>query len=288
MRGVARLWSGGGGRSSSLGTLKKVLLSMLAVGLLGTVTGRGVYAALNSESTNTNATASTGTLTLTAQINGQGSACTSETATSTDNKNVACTGTTGLLFNGTTLRWPGSGNGGDSIAMSIKNGGSVDAQSLELTMTCLNGNKSTIGQTPGGTTVDPAKLLGTEGTGSPCSAVSGDNALEFYIQETNSLAGTNKTNGCLFPDTSSPHVPGQGNTTDCTTQWTANSLRSLRTHGCWDLGRLPAVTTRYFTVGVRFPPDSDNIYQGTQAFITLKWHLVSNDPLYAPGCFNDT
>jgi len=270
--------------------MKKVLLSMLVVGVLGTVTGRGVQAALNSEESNTGSSASNGTLTLAAQINGQGSSCNSEAAASTDNKNVACTGTTGLLFAGTTLRWPSAGSSGDSIAVAIKNGGSIDAQSVELTMTCLNGNKSTAGQFAGGTggtTVDPAKLPGTEGTGSPCGATSTDNALEFYIQETSSLGGTDTTNGCLYPDTSSPHVPGLGDTTDCTTQWTANSLRNLRAHGCWDLGRLSATATRYFTIGVRFPPDSDNTYQGTQAFITLKWHLVSNDPLYTPGCFND-
>lgn len=294
MRGVTRLWSRGDGRSSSLGTVKKVLLSLLVVGLLGTVTGRGVEAALNSESVNTQSTVSSGTLALSTQIQGQSSACTSDTASSNDNANVTCTGTTGLLFNGATLRWPASGTGGDSIPITVINEGTIAAQSLEVTMTCVNGNKSTAGQFPGGTggtTVDPAKLPGTEGTGVPCGVSqnppANENALQFYIQETTSLGGTDATNGCLYPDTSSPHVPGAGNATDCTTQWTTDSLRKFWVHGCWDLGPVGAASTRYFTVGVRFPPDSDNTYQGTQAFIKLKWHLVSNDPLYTPGCFND-
>lgn len=280
MRRLSRLWNGGGNSSPSLVLLKKVLLSMLVVGALGTVTGRGVQAALNIESTNTGSSAAVGTFTLSVQVNGQ-SACQSWTAPTTTNHVSNCPGVTGLLFSpAATLRWPGVA---DTTAVAVQNTGSIDGQSLEAAVTCID--NTTVG---GGVSVTPgasSALVGTEGTGSACDV----GGLQFFIQETTTLNGTNSTNGCLYPDTSSPYVPGQGAATDCTTVWTADSLRTLVHRTCWDLGRLNNQQTRYFKIGLRYPPNASNTLQGTQALIGVKWHAVSNDTTgYTPSCANDS
>lgn len=251
-----------------MGLLKRVLLSLLVVGLLGTVTGKRVYAVFVSESVNTGNSLASATFTFDTTIAGQ-TACSSQGKATANNNRNACAGAQGLLFSSATLRYPGDAS---SIGVTVKNTGSIDAQDLEVSMpTC------TKSVTTGASTF----LVGDEGTGDPCAA----GGLELYIQEADS-GGTNLTNGCLYPDPNySP--PGGGSSTDCSLTWAPDSLNDFLNKSCWDLGRVPALASRYFKVGVQFAADAPNTLQGTTASFTLAWKLVSVDPRFVPACSND-
>lgn len=276
MRGLLPVRSRGGDRRPRTTLLKRVLLSLLVVGLLGTVTAKRVSAVFLTENVNTGNSVSTATFTFDTTVGNQ-AACSSEglvTDTPTNNQEV-CAGNTGMLFSGLPLRYPGDQT---SVNVKVKNTGSVDAQDIQVGMdSCVP------------STTPSVPLQGTEGTGNPC----GSGGLELYIQETDA-SGNNLTNGCLYPDPhatpySPPDMPGTGSTTDCTTIWTADTLDNLaNVISCWDLGRLAAGATRYFKIGVQFPANSDNTFQGTTATFDLNWHLDSVDGAYTPAsCAND-
>ncbi len=253
--------------------IKKVLLSLIVVGALGTVTVHRVQAVYLSEVINTGSNVASGTFTFDTSIGAQAACGSGGFATANNNQNV-CTGVTGTIFSALPLRYPGDQT---AIAVKVKNTGSIDAQDLQVSM-----NNCASSTTPGVT------LFGTEGTANAC----GTAGLELYIQETD-LNGNDLTTGCLYPD---PHAkpfspadaPGTGSTKDCTNMWTANSLSDFQAKSCWDLGRLTALTTRYFKIGVQFPIDSANTFQGTTGTFDVTWHLDSLDSTYSPSaCAND-
>lgn len=261
----------------SLALLKKVILSLLTIGLLGTVAAKGTNASVRGESTNARNSVATATLTFSNAV-GAGSACGSETNATPNNNKKTCD----VLISGGTLRYPG-----DVITtkVKIKDTGSIDGLALELSI-------------PSGTTTvtsgagayanggDPITGICNTGTSDPCSS----GGLEMYVQETASDQTTPLTNGCLFPG------PDNGtDATDClatnggtTSPWLEDSVPGLIALPCWDLGRGPsAQQTRYFTIGVRLPDNADNRLQGETGSFTLAWHVVGGDPKYTSGCGND-
>jgi hypothetical protein len=282
MRVLARLVTGGGSGSRTTALLKRVLLSMLVVGLLGTVTAKRVYAVFVTESANTNSQTATGVFTLDVAMGaiGGGNDCNSYLGTfttgtpSSANAN-SCTGATGSLF-ASTPRYPGDAT---TSAVQVRNTGSIASQDLKLTITGCTAQ----GLGGGGA------LLGTQS--SPCTAaVAG--GLEFYIQET-TAGGVALTNGCLYPD-GNPDPPGVGTQYPVCNgvYWEPGSFAGFPTSptsaSCWDLGRIPAQTTRYFTIGLQFPQDSANSYQGTSALFSLRWHADSVDgTISTANCVND-
>lgn len=277
MRGLPRLRSRGGARRPGTAAVKRVLLSLLVVGLLGSVTFKRVSAVLVTEQVNTGNSASSAVFTFDTTVGTNPTACSSQglvTDPPSNNREV-CSGTTGLLFSGATLRYPGDQT---AVAVKIKNTGSIDSQDLQVAMDSCASSVTT-----------GAVLQGNEGTGNAC----GSGGLELYMQETDS-GGTPLTNGCLYPD---PHAkpyspadaPGTGSTSDCTTIWTADTLDYLaNVISCWDLGRVAAGQTRYFKIGVQHPWNSANTFQGTTATFDLTWHMDSIDATYTPAaCAND-
>jgi hypothetical protein len=113
--------------------------------------------------------------------------------------------------------------------------------------------------------------------------------LEFYIQETNP-AGIPLANGCLYPD-ANPDRAGVGTQYPVCSGpfWEPSSFVNFPTGtACWDLGRVAAGATRYFTVGLQFPQDSTTTWQGTSSTFSLKWHADSVDGAVSTAtCVND-
>src|SRR5579864_362088 len=80
-------------------TVKKLLLSLIVVGVLGSFTAGGTYALLNGETTNPKASLTSGTMTMDNSVNG-GSVCSSQVGSPTANVNTGCTTefSSGLLY----------------------------------------------------------------------------------------------------------------------------------------------------------------------------------------------
>ena len=284
MRGVARLWGGGGSSRPSTALVKKVLLSLIVIGLIGSVTVKRVAAVLVTESVNNGSSAATATFTLDTTI-GANPTCSSDAGASplTAPNNITCTGVGGQLFAGTTGHFPGDAN---TVSVKIKNTGSIDSQDLLLSMQNC---------TPGGT-----GALGVLGAtqSNPCTGIlngtsTESGGLQFYVQETDS-GGTDLTNGCLYPDPNAkPHNPADAPGTGtgyahCSASWQNNSFADFYNMSCWDLGKIQAGSTRYFKIGVEFQTDSPNSYQATNAKFDITWHADSIDSSINPAaCQND-
>jgi len=277
--------------------LKKVLLSLLVVGLLGTMAAHRTYALLSSNSANVANSSSTGTLTFEDTVN-QAVATTCKTVAGTGNVQGTCD----LLFTAATLRYPGD------IAyakVQIKNTGSLDGADLELSMpTCQTSQTTGSGSyfTPN---VDLCKAAcdTTKLTSDPlykCTYNSVETGgTQMYIQETASNYTTAVK--CLYPgpDNPDPVTPTVANAAvDCTTTdathspWIVNSGGLLNRRACWDLGSGPlgnstannsaGTNSRYFVIAVRFPANADNRMQGNTWNFKLAWHLVAGN--YPPVC----
>jgi hypothetical protein len=267
--------------------VKGVLLSLLVVGLLGTVTAKRVYAVFVTESANTGSQTATGIFTL--QVGIGGNVCDSymgtfTTGTPSSANSNSCTGATGTLF-ASTPRYPGDAS---TVAVTVTNTGSIASQDMKVTVPICTaqglgaGNALATGQSNPCTSC-PA------GQSPPCTTTTVAGGPEFYIQETNS-SGVPLTKGCLYPD-ANPDLPGVGTQYPVCNgvYWEPGSFANFPTNtSCWDLGRIAAQTTRYFTIGLQFPQDSDNSYQGTSAIFGLKWHADSIDStINTANCVND-
>ncbi|HEV2590820.1 MAG TPA: hypothetical protein VGU02_02905 [Gaiellaceae bacterium] len=264
--------------------IKKVMLSLIVVGVLGTITVHRVAAVFVEEAVNTNSNVASATFTLDTTI-GANTACSSDAGLNpvTQPNNITCTGAGGQLFAGTVGNFPGAPS---TVQVKIKNTGSVDARDVQISMqNCQSGGTGALGAL-GATQSDPC-------TGVAFGGIIENGGLQLYIQETNS-GGTNLTNGCLYPDPNAkPHSPadlpgtGTGYAT-CAANWQNNSFADFYSKSCWDLGRLSAGATRYFTIGMEFQTDSPNSYQATNAKFDLTWHADSVDGTYTPSaCAND-
>jgi len=252
-------------RSSSLTTVKKLLLSVLVVGLLGSVTYKRVYAVMSSQANNGAATLASGTVaagntvytktaptTLTA-----GTQCKSWTATK-NNINIACDSVKWDL-SVAGLQFPGQVGLG---YIAIQNAGSLPASQLQLSLpTCL-----TASNTAAPTYVFPS----TGGAGDPCNG-----GMDMYVQEVSNFGTVPPTNSqCVFPD-NYYDTPGAA----CT--WVDDTVAGLKGISCWDLGPMPANTTRYFVVGLRLSPtNATNGMQGRTTTMVLRWHLQGGNYTY--------
>ena len=284
MRGLARLWGGAGGSKPSTALVKKLLLTFVVIGLLGTFTVKRVAAVLVTEQVNTGSSVASATFTLDTTI-GANAPCSSDAGAnpSSQPNNITCTGVGGQLFAGTTGHFPGDAN---TVSVKIKNTGSIDSQDLLISMqNCVSGGTG-LGGILGALQSDPCSGI-LNGTNTESGG------LQLYVQETDS-SGTNLTNGCLYPDPNAkPHSPadlpgtGTGYAT-CAANWANNSFADFYNMNCWDLGKIAAGATRYFKIGVEFQTDSPNSYQATNATFDLTWHADSIDSAISPAaCPND-
>jgi hypothetical protein len=247
-------------------TVKKLLLSFIAIGLLASITTGGTYAVLQGTQQNINSNVASGTLTLSDQV-GAGTVCVSNSgsgtyATGTENENTlqsspASAGCTALVTAG-TLQYPGTLT---QIHVTVENTGSVDGAKLYLYM---YGASAGAGCAP--TTTTGATVVGI---GNPCSS-SGD---DFYVEEDDSSWSPLD---CVYPaGAGACSITSGGTLNDFSTQYYTYVGHKL------DLGAaptsvnaLPNQTYRYFTIGVE--ESNDNTMQGKTATFALTWHLDSS------------
>ena len=232
----------------ALRTTKKLLLSVIAVGLLASITVHATYAVLTSESGNRGDSIASGTLTFSNTV-GAGTACLSQNGAS--NVSTACD----VLLQPTPLWYPIASPptaGQASITnITLKETGSLPASKLSLYMpTCSGGTTS-------GAPANPSPI-------NPCSTPAG---LDFYVQETDS--SFNPTT-CWYP----VYAAGACALTDGTLGTFFTTYAASAT--ALPLGSGPAALgTRYFQIGLAEPTDAGNGLQGQAASLALTWHMDS-------------
>jgi hypothetical protein len=267
MRGHAR-HARAGDRRSSLALAKKLLLSLVVVGLLGSLTYKRVDATLSANTTNLSSSIATGTLVVGDTVDTQsagsythGTQCTSWSATTKNNYNANCDVL--ALDPAAGLRFPGQVV---KAYVAIQNAGSLPAAQLQLSMpTCIT--VDTFGA--------PAYVdASTGGTGEYC-ATNGGGGLEMYVQEVDSTFALAASLNCVFPE-DYYGTPAH----DCSTNWRQDSGSALPTVSCWDLGPEAAYTTRYFVIAFQIDPLAPNTLQGKTVRFTLRWHLDGGNLTY--------
>ena len=247
-------------------TVKKLLLSVIAIGLLASITTGGTYAVLQGSQKNINSNTASGTLTLSNQV-GAGTVCVSSGglgtyATGTENENTlqSSPASTGCdpLFTSATLQYPGTLT---QIHVTVQDAGSVDGAKLYVYMPGASAGAGCVATTTTG--------AGIIGTGSPCSAT-GD---EFYIEEDNSSWTALR---CAYPaGAGACSISGGGTLNDFSNQYYAFVGHKLDLGASpTSLNALPNQSYRYFTIGVE--ESNDNTMQGKTATFSLTWHLDSS------------
>lgn len=261
-------------------TIKKLLLSLIVVGVLGSFTARGTFAVLNGSTSNSNTSISSASILMANSVNG-GANCYSDLTAANKNVNASCTQffSTGLLYPITTSTPPTPPQTTVAYAnVTITSAGlplvggtptaSTRPATLEVSMpNCDASNTATAGAYNGG--MNPCCPGDAFGAGVLPGSVGNcpTGSLDFFIQEYTSAAFTTPTSSCVFPVSAS---------SSCTFQ--DNSLGQFfgnyhDTSHYLSLGALAAGASRYFRIGVAEPIDASNSLQGETATLSLYWHM---------------
>lgn len=240
-----------GGPPGSTRTLKKILLSLVAIGAAASLSVSGTYAILSSADTNASSTVASGTLTFGNTVN-TGTTCYSYgSPSSSANQNPTCS----PLFSSSTLVYPGSSG---SAAVTIANNGSIGIGDLSVYMPSCAAQAS-----PGAGTL--------AGGGDPCSYINAGGVWDgplLSIQETDS-SGT--ATFCWWPDDAA------GTCNPSAFDWFAYMAQGINTSsGATSLGAGPAAgQSRYFKITVSLPANADPTLQGEEALFSLAWHVTT-------------
>ncbi|HET6810441.1 MAG TPA: SipW-dependent-type signal peptide-containing protein [Acidimicrobiales bacterium] len=235
--------------SSGRSLPRKVLISLLVVGLTAALAGGETMASFNAETTNSSNVFATGTLYLNDATSSQ-TTCLSSSGSG--NVNAACN----AVFN-VSAQKPGSSG---TYTVTITNDGSVNAGDFQLTS---YQDASHIG-------CSSSNVSGAvySGTGNLCSDA---NELTFYLEETS--GGTNR---CVYPASNCTTTPG-------TLAGFASLYGSQAGPGASGVygfsaltgfsGPLDAGESRVFQIGLSLSASASNSYQGIQAVMPLTWHI---------------
>jgi hypothetical protein len=243
--------------------IKKLLLSLIVVGVLGSFTARGTYAVLTGEGSNPNESIASGTLTMTETLtpaSGSDTPCTSQSGAL--NVNTGCF----TILSSATAMYPipsasPAASTYQSAHISVQNTGTLP-ETLKIYMPSCTASATAGTPTYTGAAINPC----CPGGATPCLAGS----LDFFIQETNAPTGSPRTwtnlSSCIWPVSASAQ---------CTlTDDQLGSFYSLHrdnTHYL-SLGAIAAGATRYFQIAVAEPIDAANGLQGQTATFALYWH----------------
>jgi len=259
-------------------TIKKLLLSLIVVGVLASFTARGTFAVLNGSTNHPGSSISSGSILMANSVGG-GSNCYSDLTAANKNVNSSCTQlfSTGLLYPITTSSPPTPPQTTVAYAdMTISSaglplaGGNPTSSTLPATLmvampNCDASNTTGAGFTGGTNPCCPGDAFGAGVLpGSVANCPTG--SLDFFIQEYTSSAFTTPTSSCLYPVQASA----------CTFQ--SDTLGNFfgnyhdTTHYL-SLGTIAAGATRYFRIGVAEPIDASNNIQGETATLSLYWHM---------------
>ncbi len=238
-------------RTPSSRTLRRILLSLLAIGGAASLSVSGAYAILLSEATNSGATVASGTLTFGNRV-GSGTTCyTYGGPSSPGNVNGTCA----ALLSGSTEYYPGDSA---SATVTITNNGSLPIGDLSVYMpSCAQQTTPGAGGNAGGG--DPCSMI-TDGLGNP-------DGLLLSIQE------TSPTSYCWYPD----GAPGACSSSFPQDDWFGIFAQYVNTAAAaLDLGPGPAPgQSRTFAITVGLPANADPSLQGEQALFSLTWHATS-------------
>ncbi|MDQ5825553.1 MAG: SipW-dependent-type signal peptide-containing protein [Chloroflexota bacterium] len=223
------------------GNLKKVLLTVMVLGMVSGVLGSGTFATFTAQTTNPNNTFQAGTLVLSNTKTG-GTTCFSTGGGNTDtNSNTNCD----QLINA-TVRKPGDTA---SQTLTVKNEGSLAASALKLFSTaCTNGNSS--GES-------------YFGTGLACGKV------QLYIQQYSDASFTTPS-ACLY---------GGATGATCDFSDATKTLSAFQSaYGTSGSGLavgsgLAAGASVYVKIAVQLPTDANNSFQGRQATMDFNWYM---------------
>ena len=263
-------------------TIKKLLLSLIVVGVIGSFTARSTFAVLNGSTNHPGNSIASGSILMANSVGG-GANCYSDLSAPNKNVNSSCTQpfSTGLLYPITTSTPPTPPQTTVAYAdMTITSaglplvGGNPTNSTLPATLmmympNCDASNNATAGAYHGGANpCCPGDAFGAgvlPGSVGSCPTTPNP-SLDFFIQEYN--AGfTTAANACVYPANAS---------TPCTFQ--DDTLGSFfgNYHDIshyFSLGTIAAGATRYFRIGVAEPIDAQNNLQGETATLSLYWHM---------------
>ncbi|HEX8599452.1 MAG TPA: TasA family protein [Chloroflexia bacterium] len=229
------------GTLRNTGNLKKVLLTVMVLGMVSGVLGSGTFATFTAQTTNPNNTFQAGTLVLSNTKTG-GTTCFSTGGGNTDtNSNTNCD----QLINA-TVRKPGDTA---SQTLTVKNEGSLAASALKLFSTaCTNANSS--GES-------------YFGTGLACGKV------QLYIQQYSDASFTTPS-ACLY---------GGATGATCDFSDATKTLSAFQgAYGSSGSGLtvgsgLAAGASVYVKIAVQLPTDANNSFQGRQATMDFNWYM---------------
>lgn len=219
---------------------KKLLLTVLGLGIAGSLVGVGTFASFTTTATNPSNTFATGTLVI-KQTSGSLSpnpcySTSDKSASGTPaTSSVAC----GAFFTVSNLK-PGDSNTASSI--TVRNDGSLPA-TMTLAVSCTDGNASGALHS---------------GTGDLCSA------FEIYVQAKD--GSTNRQ--CVYGNGDADVTCSFGNTSKTPAAYgSAKSLKNqLGTTTTWAAG-----DELTFVFGVKLDTSAGNTFQGRAASISLTW-----------------
>lgn len=257
-------------------TIKKLLLSLIVVGVLASFTARGTFAVLNGSTNHPGSSIASGSILMTNSVGG-GSNCYSDLTAANKNVNAGCTQpfSTGLLYPITTSTPPATPQTTVAYAdMTITSAGLPVSTSSTLPATlmvympnCDASNNATAGAYLGGTNpCCPGDAFGAgvlPGSVGNCPTGS----LDFFIQEYTSSAFTTPMSSCAYPVQASSCTFLDDNLGNFFGNYHDN------TH-YFSLGLIAAGATRYFRIGVSEPIDNaSGSLQGETATLSLYWHM---------------
>jgi hypothetical protein len=237
-------------------TIKKLLLSLVVVGLLGSFTARGTYALLNGEARNPNDQLASGTLLMDNSVyGGAQQPCSSKSVSLNVNTGCDSIFTSGLLYPIPTASEPPLPATSTYVYgdVTITNSGTLPATLSIYMPNC----------TPGTTNGYP---------GASWTAINPCGSLDLFIQEyTGGLpapegSGT-ATSSCAWPaSTSAACTFVDASLGGFDSQYYDN------THYL-SLGSIAGGASRYFRIAVAEPGDASNGLQGQTATFAIYWHM---------------
>jgi hypothetical protein len=273
-------------------TVKKLLLSLIVVGALGSITARGTYALLNAEGSNPNETIASGTLTLNHTVGAStchsqdGTATTTPPGTTGDtNSNITASSTvagvttsstttcatvfaSGLLYPITAATQPAEPAAATyaSANVTITNTGTLPGALKIYMPSCTFAATSGAPLNP--SPMNPCCPGTTSGTLPPGPCTSG--SLDLVIQEYDSTFST-PVASCIWPASGSACIFQTGS---LGTFWAQNDLTTgvPPTPKYLSLGAIGAGLSRYFQIAVAEPTTADNGLQGQTATFSIIWH----------------
>jgi len=260
-------------------SIKKLLLSLIVVGVLASFTARGTFAVLNS-STRNPASIASGSILMTNSVGG-GANCYSDLVAANKNVNTGCTQpfSTSTLSPITTSTPPTPPQTTvayaditiTSAGLPVSTNSTLPATLMVYMPNCDASNNATVGAyLGGGNPCCPGDAFGAgvlPGSVGACPTAP-NHSLDFFIQEFTSSAFTTTTGTCAYPAAGS-----------ACTFFPDDTLGSFfgnyhdNTH-YFSLGSIAPGASRYFRIGVAEPiDDTTNSLQGETAALSLYWHM---------------